>query len=172
MLRGRWALLVLVVVLAGCGYRFMGAETPTTTTKGRPVLAIPLFANRTTEVGLEAIFADALIHAFSQNNSVRVTHRPDDADLVLQGKVQSLENSSVAFFDVNRSSVRRVTLRVEMVLRQRQGDKVLWKDTMVLKEDYVVDPNYQFGEVIKSEGVRRAAVNLARRVVDKVLLVI
>jgi hypothetical protein len=36
----------------------------------------------------------------------------------------------------------------------------------------VVDPNYHLGEATKTEGIQRAAVTLARRVLDKVLLVI
>jgi hypothetical protein len=91
---------------------------------------------------------------------------------VLEGKVRSLDNTSVAFDSVTRSSVRRVTLRIEILLRQKKGDKVLWKDTQVIQEDYVVDPNYHFGEATKTEGIRRAAITLARRVLDKVLLVI
>jgi hypothetical protein len=170
MPRSRWFLSLLVLVLLGCGYRPAGTAPPSS--QVRPLLAIPLFANRSTEVGLEAIFADALIHAFSQTGAVRVTHRPQDADLVLEGKVQAVENTSVAFLDITRSTIRRVTLRVDLGLRRGNGGKVIWKDTLVLQEDYVVDPNYQVGEATKSEGIRRAAITMARRVLDKVLLVI
>lgn len=170
MLTGRWVSCLLLLAFLGCGYRPMGAEP--SSTQVRPILAIPPFANRSTEVGLEATLADALIHAFSLSGAVRVTPRAQDADLVLEGKVQSVENTSIAFLDVERSLVRRVTLRVELNLRQGTGGKVIWKDTMVLQEDYVVDPNYHVGEATKNEGIRRAAHNMARRVLDKVLLVI
>ena len=36
----------------------------------------------------------------------------------------------------------------------------------------MVDPYYHLGEATKTEGLRRAAVKLARKVLDKVLLVI
>jgi molybdopterin molybdotransferase len=45
-------------------------------------------------------------------------------------------------------------------------------DTVVIQEDYVVDPNYQIGETLKNQGIRRAAVILAQRILDKVLLVL
>lgn len=163
-------LAVLLVNLWGCGYRPIGAEPPAP--QVRPTLAIPLFANRSTEVGLETIFATALINAFAQTRAVKVVPGDREADLVLEGKVQSVENTSVAFFDVNRSSVRRVSLRIELTLRRKKGDKVLWKDTQIIQEDYVVDPNYHAGEATRSEGLHRAAISLARRVLDKVLLVI
>lgn len=161
---------LLLVSLWGCGYKPLGAA-PADPQLQR-TLAVPLFANRSTEVGLEAIFATAVINAFAQTGAVKVVPGDKDADLVLEGKVVSLDNTSVAFDSVTRSSVRRVSLRVDMLLRQKKGDKVLWKDTMILQEDYVVDPNYHLGEATRTEGLQRAAVTLARRVLDKVLLVI
>jgi len=170
MFRTRWSSLLLILLLVGCGYRPMGAEPATP--QGAPTLAIPLFANRSTEIGLEAILANALIHAFAQSRSVRVIPGDKSADLVLEGKVRSVDNASVAYQDVTRSTVRRITVRVDLALKQGDSGKVLWKDTQVLQEDYVVDPNYHMGEATKTEGIRRAAVNMARRVLDKVLLVI
>jgi hypothetical protein len=161
---------LLLVSLWGCGYRPLGAAPPDS--QVRPTLAIPLFANRSTEVGLEAIFATALINAFAQTKAVKVVSGDRDADLVLEGKVRSLDNTSVAFDSITQSSVRRVSLRVEITLRQKKGDKVLLKDTQLLQEDYVVDPNYHLGEATKTEGIHRAAITLARRVLDKVLLVL
>jgi Lipopolysaccharide-assembly len=103
---------------------------------------------------------------------VKVVPGDRDADLVLEGKVRSLDNASVAFDSITQSSVRRVSLRVEVTLRRKKGDKVLWKDSQYLQEDYVVDPNYHLGEATRSERIHRATVTLARRVLDKVLLVI
>lgn len=170
MVRSRWFLMLPVLVLLGCGYRPLGAAPPAP--QSAPTLAIPLFANRSTEVGLEAILANALIHAFAQSRAVKVVPGDEKADLVLEGKVRSVDNSSVAFNDVYRSTVRRVTIRVELTLREKSSGKTLWKDSQILQEDYVVDPNYHVGEATKTEGIRRAAVTLARRVLDKVLLVI
>jgi TolB-like protein len=163
-------LWLLLLSLWGCGYRPMGAGP--LNPQDQPTLAIPLFANRSTEVGLEAIFASEMINAFAQTRAVQVVPGDREAQYVLEGKVRSIDNSSVAFNSVTQSTVRRVTLRVDLTLRRQKGDKVLWKDTQVLSEDYVVDPNYHAGEATRSEGIRRAAVTLARRVLDKVLLVI
>jgi hypothetical protein len=55
---------LFLVSLWGCGYRPLGAAPPDP--QVRPTLAIPLFANRSTEVGLEAIFATAMINAFAR----------------------------------------------------------------------------------------------------------
>jgi hypothetical protein len=164
------ALWLLVVSLWGCGYRPMGAGP--VDGQARPTLSVPLFGNRSTEVGLEAVFANELINAFAQTRAVKVVPGDREAEYVLEGKVQSLDNSSVAFNSVTQSTVRRVTLRIDLTLRKKKGDKVLWKESQVLSEDYVVDPNYHAGEATRSEGIRRAAATLARKVLNKVLLVI
>ena len=162
--------VLLVVSLWGCGYRPLGAAPADP--QLRPTMAIPLFANRSTEVGLEAMFATAMINAFAKTQAVKVVPGDREADLVLEGKVRSLANTSVAFDSITQSSVRRVTLTIDMTLRRKKGDKVLWKETQVIQEDYVVDPNYHLGEATKTEGIQRAAITLAQRVLDKVLLVI
>ncbi len=171
MTRGRFFTILLLLALAGCGYRPLGTQ-PHFSAEATPSLAIPLFANRSTEVGMESLMANALIQAFSQTKAVRLTTKPQDAELVLEGKVAFVENSSVAFNDIQRSTVRRVTIKVDLNLKRRNTGKSLWKDTAVIQEDYVVDPNYQIGETLKNQGIRRAAATLAQRVLDKVLLVI
>jgi hypothetical protein len=170
MLHSRWLPMLLILLLLGCGYHPLGAAPATP--QGAPTLAIPLFANRSTEIGLEATLASALINAFAKSRSVRVLPGDQNADLILEGKVRSVDNTSVAFQDVTHSTMRRITVRVELVLKQGKSGKVLWKDTQVLQENYVVDPTYHIGEATKIEGLNRAAVSMARRVVDKVLLVI
>jgi hypothetical protein len=165
----RWFAIVLLLSLMGCGYHPLGAEPSGGVTR---TLAVPLFNNRSTEVGLEAILANALIHSFSETRAVKVTPYEDGADLVLDGKVQSVDNTSVAYSSVTQSTVRRVIVRVELTLKQQDNGKVLWKDTQILEEDYVVDPSYQAGEVTRAEGLRRAAVKMAQRVMNKVLLVL
>lgn len=162
--------LILILALAGCGYHPLGLEPyhPEKT----PSLAIPLFANRSTEVGIEAVMANAMNAAFSQTKAVRLTNRRKDADLVLEGKVDYVENSSVAFNSILQSTMRRVTIKVELNLKRQHSGKIVWKDTQIVQEDYLTYANYQIGETLKDQGIRRAAVTLAQKVLDKVLLVI
>jgi hypothetical protein len=180
-----WNLVLLAaacfcaLALAGCGYRPVarggGAPagmTGSTATTTRPSLAIPLFANRSTEIGLESLFANTFIETFGHSQALRVTSRPEKADLILEGKIASVAFSSTAYFNINRSVVRRVTIRVELELKRRSTGKVIWKDQGLVQEDYTIAQTYQEGEALKDMGVRRGAVTLARKMLDKVLLVI
>jgi hypothetical protein len=169
------AACALSVALAGCGYRPVGrggAPAPASAGTEHPTVAIPLFANRSTEIGLESLFANTFIETFGRSQALRVTSRPQNADLVLEGKISSVAYSSTAYFNINRSVVRRVTIQVEVQLKRRSTGKVIWKDQGIVQEDYVVDQAYQEGEALKDMGVRRGAVTLARKMLDKVLLVI
>ena len=170
---------VFFVALAGCGYRPVArGEVPAGpaghpgSTVSRPTVAIPLFANRSTEIGLESLFANTFIETFGHSQALRVTNRLQSADLVLEGKIDSVAFSSTAYFNINRSVVRRVTIRVELQLKRRSTGKVIWKDQGLVQEDYTIDQSYQEGEALKDMGVRRGAVTLARKMLDKVLLVI
>src|SRR4030043_291577 len=98
---GRWFALILMLSLLGCGYRPVGMEDPSA--HERPTIAIPLFNNRSTEIGLESLLANTFIQTFSQNKDWRIVTQPQGADLVLEGSVRSVENRSIAFFDINRS---------------------------------------------------------------------
>ena len=167
---GRWFAFILMLTLLGCGYRPVGMEDPSA--HERPTIAIPLFNNRSTEIGLESLLANTFIQTFSQNKDWRIVTQPQGADLVLEGSVRSVENRSIAFFDINRSLVRRVTIQVELSLRRKESGKIIWKETATFYEDYAVDPNYQAGEASKNMGIRRGAVILARRMLDKIALVL
>jgi hypothetical protein len=169
---------VFFVALTGCGYRPVArggapaGPAAHAATTARPSLAIPLFANRSTEIGLESLFANTFIDTFGHSQALRVTSRPENADLILEGKIDSVAYSSTAYFNINRSLVRRVTIRVEVELKRRSTGKVIWKDQGLVQEDYTIDQTYQEGEALKDMGVRRGAVTLARKMLDKVLLVI
>ena len=170
--------LVCTIFLApiGCGYHLVansGAHGETTAAHAPlPVVAIPLFSNNSTEIGMESLFANTFIETFAHSQAMRVTPRPENADLVLEGKIASVALSSTAYFNINRSVVRRATIRVELQLRRRSTGKVIWKDHGIVQEDYVVDQTYQEGEALKDMGLRRGAASLAQRMLDKVLLVI
>lgn len=160
---------------AGCGYHVVGhGGAPAGAPAGaeRPTLAIPLFTNHSTEIGLESLFANTFIETFGHSQALRVTPRPENADLVLEGNITSVALSSTAYFNINRSVVRRATIRVEVQLKRRSTGKVIWKDQGLVQEDYVIDQTYQEGEALKDMGVRRGAVTLAQKMLDKVLLVI
>ncbi|MBW1917094.1 MAG: hypothetical protein JRI57_03605 [Deltaproteobacteria bacterium] len=165
-----YLIMLSLVNLAACGYQVLGSQPVTLGTQ--PKLAIPLFTNRSNEVGLEAIFANALIGTFSQSRVAQVTTEENQADLVLQGDLTTVENTSLAYRDIDRSLVRRVTISIDLILKERQSGKVIWKQTKIIEADYVVRPDYHYGEATRQMSISRAAATLARRVHDEILMIL
>src|SRR5207245_9971778 len=91
-MRRRAALLALIATaVAGCGYGLRG-----TLPSHLKTIAIPTFANRTSEPGGENFLTRAVVDAFSTNGRMRVVG-PETADSILEGEVTGYEVQSLAF---------------------------------------------------------------------------
>jgi hypothetical protein len=158
--------LWLLTLAPGCGYRVVGSE-PVGPGKTKATLAIPPFENKSMEVGLETIFANDMIRAFQDSKVVQVKPGDVKADYVLLGSIKKLEHSSTAYLDIGQSLIRRATLTVEIILKDTQKNKVVWKGQEIIKSDYVADSSYGIGEATRDQGIRQASVRLAQRINDK-----
>ncbi len=159
----------LLATASACGYRVMGSE-PVGGGQRKATLAIPPFENRSMEVGLETIFANDMLRAFQDSKVVQVKPGETTADYLLLGSIKRLEHSSTAYFDIDSSLIRRVTVTVEMTLKDTKQNKVIWKGTELVKSDYVANTYYAIGEATRDQGIRQASVRLAQRVNDKISL--
>jgi len=109
-------LLMLLVIMSACGYRFAGAgKLP----EGVEKICVVMFENRTTETGLERTVTNAVIYEFSRNG-VSVLKERLGADAVLEGTITALREVIIA-----QSSERRITFRVDLKLMSDTG-KVIW----------------------------------------------
>src|SRR5437879_11767487 len=108
-MRRRAALLALIATaVAGCGYGLRG-----TLPSHLKTIAIPTFANRTSEPGVENFLTRAVVDAFSTNGRLRVVG-PETADSILEGEVTGYDVQPIAFDrSANvRQDPRIVTLNV------------------------------------------------------------
>jgi hypothetical protein len=161
--------LAICLLTAACGYRVVGSE-PTNPYQPRVTLAILPFENRSMEPGLETIFANDMIQAFQQSGTVQVRPGGASADYQLDGVIRKLQHSSTAYLDIDRSLIRRVTLTVEIRVKDTRSGKVIWQNTETVRHDYVADKYYGIGEATRDQGLRQMSVRLAQRVQDKVSL--
>ena len=68
------ALAITALGVGGCGYSFRGTLPSHVRT-----IAVPIFANRTQQPGVESIITRAVVQAFVTNGRLQVV-RPADAD--------------------------------------------------------------------------------------------
>lgn len=113
-------LIAAVLVLAACGYRF--AEKGNLPGDNRTVF-VSIFVNRTLETGIEHIFTNDLIFEFTRHGQAVV--RPEKADAVLEGVIQSMRLETVSYRGELAALERRIVATLGLRLRGRNGD-IIW----------------------------------------------
>jgi hypothetical protein len=157
--------LVKVILLAtfmGCGYGFPSDVSNLPSDIGS--IAIPVFANNTSELGIETVFTNEVIDEFLHSNLLPIKDE-EHADAILSGTIQSIEISSLAYDNRDISMEDRVTLYVDVMLERRKDAKVLWQ----LKnfrdcQEFAVDSD----PVRTDENRKQAIREIAGRTAEKI----
>lgn len=151
-------LLLVVIGLSGCGYRFSGDRDPVIDIK---TVHIPPMTNTTTKVGIETRFTNDFIFEVNRNGVADVVDR-DMAEAVLEGVIRDLRTGSSARRNITTTLERRVSVTVDLTLKDRKG-KVLWQSTLSDSEEYSV-----LSDKTSTEGnLRRALAVISRRLAEK-----
>jgi outer membrane lipopolysaccharide assembly protein LptE/RlpB len=170
-LRPRWSfwfVLFAALAFSGCGYHFPGTGT------GLPpdvrTVAIPIFANRTLQTGVETEMAPALSARFISAARFEVTDRAS-ADALLTGAVKSIDNYPVAVSGgtVQSATQYRLTMVVEMTFSRPRDGKVFWKGEVSDWRIYSVDSSLAATENNKQEAIRQISALLAEKAYSIIL---
>jgi len=160
----RFWLLLMSVLLAGCGYSVRG-NLPNHIKS----VAVPVFVNRTQAPALEHVITRAVIDAFVTSGRLRVA-RPEEADSMLEGEIVGYRIEPLAFDP--RANVREYRLSVTLNLQFRDVRKgrMLWRqEGFQEKADFLVPG--QVAQTISREesAIRQAAVDIGRAIVSLVV---
>ncbi len=151
-------MLLVVIGIGGCGYRFSGDREPVIDIK---TVHIPPMTNTTTKVGIETQFTNDLIFEVNRSGKSEVVDR-EMAAAVLEGVIRDLRTGSVARRDISTTLQRRVRVTVDLLLKDRQG-KVLWQSSLSDSEEYTV-----LSDKTSTEGnLRQALAVISRRLAEK-----
>jgi hypothetical protein len=156
----RVAVLIVAMVVAGCGYSVRGHLPADVKT-----VAVPIFQNRTTKPAIETEMTRALADAFATDGRLRVVSR-DAADSVLEGEVTGYELVSIAFDPAVNVRLYRLVVTMNVRLRDVRRNEVLFhQDGLSEKADFRVSG--AVSETISSEEIalRAATRDIARAVV-------
>jgi Lipopolysaccharide-assembly len=114
-----------ILMSAGCGYQFSGKDSGLL--KEIRTLYVEPFVHKGKEVGIEWEMTMALKTEFYREGHPRLVDRLEEADAVLSGIVRDLETRVLATNQHDEVLVYEATLVVDLNLRQRSPDKVLWR---------------------------------------------
>jgi outer membrane lipopolysaccharide assembly protein LptE/RlpB len=162
-----YPLLLGALLLAGCGYQVRGRET--NLAPEIHSIAIPIFANRTDQTGIETDVTQALAAKFISTKQLAVTSR-NSADVVLTGTVISFSTTPVAVTTSTQVSTEyRATVVVEFSFQTLRDGKVLFREMMSEWRNYPVVSDLNVTELNKREAIRRISALLAERVHERVI---
>ena len=163
------ALLGLALLPGGCGYHLAGkADTLPETIK---TIAIPTFANGTTEYKIEQYLTQAVAREFIVRTRYRVVGREEEADAMLQGSVVNFFVYPVIFDpESGRATAISILTQVQVSLWDRQTGKQLYANpNFEARERYEVttDPEAYLEE--RQAALLRSSQSAARSLVSAIL---
>ena len=160
-MKARAVLLLLVVLLGGCGYTVHGTLPSHINT-----VAVPIFRNRTPEPAIESLITRAVVEAFSTNGRLKVVGS-GQADAILDGEITNYNVSSIAFD--RDANVRQYRLLVTVNLRMRdvRRNTVLFQQSGVSEQADFRVQNAVSQTISREEtALRAAAVDIGRAIVS------
>lgn len=110
-------------LLAGCAYySFSGSTLPNIKT-----IAIPLFEDNTAEIGVKEQLTNAVIQAFTSDNSLKIADRRN-ADSVLKGTLLSVTERAGAYNRQEQVQEIQVFIAVKVQFEDSKKRKIIWED--------------------------------------------
>jgi hypothetical protein len=119
--------LILVFLLAGCGYRFSGGGE--SINPAIRTVFVDLFTNRTSEAYADTIFRSAFISRFVQEGRFRLAGSRAEADAICRGTIKMLQVSPLAYKAGNLSAEDRLTIVLEISFEERESGRRIWSDS-------------------------------------------
>lgn len=147
--------------LVGCGYHLAAGEL-----RALGSVAIVTPRNDAGEPGLEFVVADALRRELLRRSGSRLAEDPDDAAVVVSGRLVRVENSPGSLSSVVLALEYETTLDLE--LRARRGGEVLVETTRLQEsERYLASADVEALRKNRQEALHRIASVLAARFMDR-----
>ncbi len=159
-------MVVACALAAGCGYTLSGSTLPAHIKR----VAVPVFANRTQEPGVENFITRAVVDAFAATSNLEVVD-PADADAILEGEVVGYSLQPLAYDQA--ANVRQYRLVVTLNLRFKDvtaaGGLLLDEKGIQEKSDFQSASEVS-GSIAREEtALRRAATDIGRAIVSRAI---
>ena len=155
------AVLALAILISGCGYTVNG-----TLPSDIKTISVPIFQNLTREPGVEGLVTRAVVEAFTTNGRLKIASSAD-ADTVLDGEVIGYSVFSIAFDKDANARQYRLIVTVNLQLRDRRKNEVLFKQGGVREQvDFRVQNAVSQTISLEETALKAAAVEIGRSIVS------
>lgn len=123
-LRLTGVVLLILLLLSGCGYSFSGMSKSAYPTI-RSVF-MDTFTNRTSEANLDVILRTAFSNEIVKNGHFRLVSNRGEADAIFRGTILSLQVAPLAYKAGSLSAEDRITVTLELLFEERVSGRTLW----------------------------------------------
>lgn len=160
-------LILLAALLAGCGYRPLGASGVTDLPPAIRTIVIGTLKNRTLRPTIQPALKEALLRRFAGDARVKVVD--GEADAILEGSIEGFGEDPVAFDSTDTARRYRVNIYFSFTLKDRVKDRVLLREGVAGVAYYVAGPGVTATRAAEDEASLRAVTDLAERVVSRIV---
>lgn len=173
--------MILLSLLAGCGYQFRvdgqgptigGVATPQAApapTGPLPRLSIPNFENKAFEPNLELKYTAYARKEFAAGSGARVVNASEPTDYVLKGAITSVVLPTLAFSITEGTQETRVTVTVKANVEEAGTGKVVWSQAATASSEYFVTNDLQFNRVLEMRALEQAGRLIAEDLATRFL---
>ncbi len=146
------ALLLPLLSALACGpYSFSSSGNT-----GLKTVAVPVFNDQTAEFGVKEQITNAVIAAFTRDNSLKIADRRA-ADVIVNGTLLRVSEQAGAYTKAEQVQEVRVTLVVQIKFEDAKKRKVVWEETLT-----------QFGTYAPSDATSGDRESAIKQAVDKI----
>jgi len=155
-----WLVLLLPLILWGCGYQMAGRGATQLPPHLRTI-AIPVFENISAEPTIQRPFTETLRRAFITDGRLRLVNNKGSADLVMTGTLTKYWIRAVAFDTTDIVKEYWVCLEADVLVKDQVKKKTYLKQKLKTRWDYRPEDS-----VIDSEFARQEALIQTYRVLS------
>jgi Lipopolysaccharide-assembly len=152
-------LMVCLVWVTACGYRFAGSGGPP---QGVEKLFIELIENKTTEPGVDILITNGLKNEFIQKYRGVLVDR-DVATAVLSGVLVGIRTETVARRGALNSLERRVYMTLDLTMKSSDREQIWFARGITTSDTYSVTTG---DKEATEENKRNVLQDLARRIAE------
>jgi outer membrane lipopolysaccharide assembly protein LptE/RlpB len=149
----------LSLLLSSCGYH--RTETTANLPDWMRNIYIEPFSNNSNEYLLGPWLTSQLREEFLMDSHFNLTSR-EDADVILEGNVESVYTTGLSYLRYDQAVERRITVVCSVVIRDRKSGNAVWKSADIRKEEgFYVGRDVVTTEDLKNAALKKISLNMA-----------
>ncbi len=158
--------LFLVLMIGSCGYHRL--DTAANLPDWIKTIYIEPWENNTTETEMPVWITENLREEFLRDSGLELVSR-DEADVILTGRVESVNVSGISYISYDRAVEERVSATLSVRLYERKSGAEVWQlSDLRREENFYVAKELMQTESLKNDALKKLCRNVAETIHHRV----